>query len=66
MEALQSKTATSVTPFLLKQNLSPKDIARCDIMKLHCRYATLRIIGLAKAVHGLHLCSLCVMLRLVS
>ena len=32
-----------VPPFLLSQNLSPKDIAGCDIMKLkvsRCRYAT--------------------------
>ena len=38
-----------VPPFLLSQNLSPKDIAGCDIMKLkvsRCRYATLGIKGL--------------------
>ena len=38
-----------VPPFLLSQNLSPKDIAGCDIMKLkvsRCRYATLGLKGL--------------------
>ena len=38
-----------VPPFLLSQNLSPKDIAGCDIMKLkvsRCRYATLGLKGI--------------------
>ena len=38
-----------VPPFLLSQNLYPKDIAGCDIMKLkvsRCRYATLGLKGL--------------------
>ena len=65
MEALQGKTATSVTPFQLMQNLSPKDTARCDIMKLHWIYATLRIKGLAKLCMAYILFSLCVILRLV-
>ena len=39
-----------VPPFLLSQNLSPKDIAGCGIMKLKvscCRYAMLGLKGLS-------------------
>ena len=42
-----------VPPFLLSQNLSPKDIAGCDIMKLkvsRCRYATSGLKGLTLIV----------------